>query len=275
MAVEFTGNVRRTSEYRALPEDIEIRAELNGRHDKPDIEWLIQDILKHGQHTPVLVWNDGGQMVLAAGFSRWRAVSEINKRGLTPKPLELRCAYTKCNERSAFLLNISENRFRNETTPVDDAHNIQRLLNSYQMTEEEIAKIYFPTAATSEELKKAVKWVKDRISLISLTPEAEEAVKTGRVAETAAAAISKLTSAQQHELLKKEGKITGKDVKAMKPATKKSAKRPTLDPELKRHITGVLESAPWDSYIEQEHTHIEVNAISLAGLKNYVEETFA
>lgn len=270
MAVQFTVNHDRTSEYRFLPEDIEIRPELNGRHDKPDIEWLIKDILAHGQHTPVAVWNDGGSAVLAAGFSRWRAISEINKRKLAPKLLKLRCTYVKCNEQNAFILNISENRFRNAVSPVDDAHNMRRLIESYQMSEEEIVKIYFPTAATTEELIRGLKFVRDRIALISLTPEAEQAMKDGRLSESAATAISKLKASQQREALKNGGKVTAKDIKAAKPG--KTRKSKPMDPELKRRITAVLESAIWEDYDEKLTKFIEVLAEPLAALKNYVEE---
>jgi ParB/RepB/Spo0J family partition protein len=270
MAVQFKAEHERTSEYRFFPKDLTIRAELNGRHDKPDVEELIKDILEHGQHTPVPIRNEGGEAVLVAGFSRWRAISEINKRKLTEKPLQLRCTYVRCDEREAFLMNISENRFRNDVTAIDDAHNMQRLLNVYQMTEEEIAKQYFPTAKTTPEIAKALKWVKDRIALIGLTPEAVKAVRDGRVKETAAVAISKLTAAQQKEAVKGDGPVKGKDVAAVKGP--KPAKVTPMDPELRRRITAVCDSAEWDNYNEAESTHIEVNAVLLAALRNYTEE---
>src|ERR1700736_5073026 len=98
MAVNFTAPHSRTSEYRFLPEDITIKPDLNGRFETPEIEWLITDMLAHGQHTPVVIRNDGGASVLVSGFSRWRAVREINDRKLTPVPLQLRCTYVQCTE---------------------------------------------------------------------------------------------------------------------------------------------------------------------------------
>src|SRR6185437_11405675 len=128
MAVEFEGEYNRTAEYRMYPEDIAIHPELNGRHELPDIEWLIADILANGQHTPVVIRKDGGKATLVAGFSRWRAVSAINERNLTPVKLQVRCTYMKVNEQQGFFVNISENHARRPTTPLDDAHNIQRML---------------------------------------------------------------------------------------------------------------------------------------------------
>lgn len=269
MAVQFSVEHKRTSEYRFYPEDIKIKPSLNGRHQKPQIEWLITDILAHGQHTPVVIRNDGGDAVLVAGFSRWRAISEINKRGLAPVKLQVRCTYVQCSEGEAFILNISENRFRNEVKPIDDAHNIKRLTNVYAMTEDQVAGIYFPTAKTESELSKALKFVRDRISLISLSPEAEEAVRSGRVEESAATAIAKLSQAQQAEVLKKEGTIGRKDVKPPKPKVVKPGVR---DPELIRRVTAALEDVAGMLADEEYGEFIEVDRKLLLDLYLYVEE---
>jgi ParB/RepB/Spo0J family partition protein len=270
MAVQFAVEHKRTSEYRFFPEDISIKPDLNGRHEKPEIEWLITDILNSGQHTPVVIRNDGGVAVLVAGFSRWRAISEINRLKLSPVKMQVRCTYVQCSETEAFLINISENRFRNPTTPLDDAHNIKRLLKVYAMTEEQIAGIYFPTAKTSSELKAARKFVEDRIALISLSPEAEDAVRSGRVKESAAKAISKLSQDQQREVLKKEGTIERKDLK-----TPKAPKPTPRDPELMRRITAVLEDVSSMLPDPEYGQYIEVDRVLLLNLHTYVTEVSA
>lgn len=279
MPASFKGDVKRKEFYSCFPEEIQVRADLNGRHEKPDVEWLIADILKHGQLEPVLVWSDAGVPVLSAGFSRWRSISEINKRKLTPKKMEIYFTYIKCNEQGGFIRNISENRMRNPTSPIDDAHNIQRLFE-WTMGEEEVAKIYFPVAATEQELKDSIKWIRERVNLIKLTPEAERAMKDGRLSETAAQAIAKLSSSQQKEALKKQGNLTAKDIKANAPKSNRGRKpnlakmlmAPIIDAELRRRITAVVESADWEDYDESVSTFIEVDADLLAKLKNYVQE---
>lgn len=265
MAVDFKVPHKRTSEYRLFPEDITIKPELNGRFDKPEIEWLIVDILAHGQHTPVVIRNDGGAAVLVSGFSRWRAVSEINKRGLAPVKIAIRCTAVTCNETEAFILNISENRFRNPTTAIDDAHNIKRLLNQYAYTEDQVCDIYFPTAKTESELREARHFVADRISLISLTPEAEAAVREGRVKESAAKAIAKLPSAQQNEVVKKQGTIERKDV--VKPAVR-VPKPAQKDVELMRRLTVMFEDIA--GLLLEDLDYIEVDRKLLIDLHNYV-----
>lgn len=209
MAVQFSVPLSRTSEYRILPENITIKSALNGRHILPDIEWLIQDILINGQHTPVPIRNDGGKAVLVAGFSRYRAVSEINKRKLLAEPIPLRCTYVQCSEEEGFLTAISENRMRNATTELDDAYNIKRLMKQYAKTEEQVAAVYFPGVQDGNGgLKAALRWVRKREALVNLTPEAEQAMKDGRLKGSAAVAIAKLSQDQQKAQLAKapEGK---------------------------------------------------------------------
>ena len=46
---------RGQSEWKALPEELDIFPELNGRHELPDIQWLIDSILSVGQIQPVLI----------------------------------------------------------------------------------------------------------------------------------------------------------------------------------------------------------------------------
>lgn len=215
MAVEFKVEHTRTSEYLILPKDIKFKAELNGRHDLPDIEWLIESMVANGQLQPVLVRNDGGTPVLVAGFSRWRAAVEINKRKMVDPPFKLRCVNFRGSEQQAVLANISENRERNATTPLDDGYNIARL-ERYGMTMEEIAAVYHEDAS----------WCKGRLALVSLTKESQEALKDGVVKPSAAKVLAKLSEEEQAKAIK-EAKKSGKQVT---PGSLKKAAAPKSRP---------------------------------------------
>jgi ParB-like chromosome segregation protein Spo0J len=264
MAVKFTAPHSRTSEYRILPEDITIKPELNGRHDLPDIECLIQDILINGQHTPVVIRNDGGNPVLCAGFSRYRAVSEINKRKLLPQPIQLRCTYTQCSEEEGFLAAISENRMRNETTELDDAYNIGRLMRIYAKTEEQVALIYFP-GAKDESLKKAVRFVKQRLSLINLSPAAEKAMKDGRLKGSAAVAIAKLSQDQQKEVMAKAPAIGKISAPKKAPVTTKAT-----PPGFLKLLKAVFSDVAIDELEADDNQFVEVNRKALLELHKAV-----
>jgi ParB/RepB/Spo0J family partition protein len=200
MAVTFKPEHSRSSEYRFYPELIKVDPDLNGRHDKPEIDWLIQDILLKGQLVPVTIRNDGGTPVLACGFSRWRAISEINSKKLAPVKLPLRCVYQQMTEAEAFAANISENRQRNQTTPLDDGFNIKRLMTVYAMTAEQVAQVYFPVGKDGDaEFKSHVRWVNKMARLADLSPAGQKALRDGRIKTPAALAIAKLSQAQQKE----------------------------------------------------------------------------
>lgn len=221
MAVEFKAEHTRTAEYLFLPKDIKFKAELNGRYELPDIEPLIDSMVKRGQLQPVLIRKDGDQAILVAGFSRWRAAVEINKRKLTPESFRLRCVYVKCSEQEGVLSNIAENRFRNSTTPIDDAHNIARC-ERYGMTLEEIATHFRPVDdfGIPLEEKKAVKWVRDRLALIGLTNQSVEAMRNGSVKPNAAKVLATLSEEQQAFAIKQAKKsntpLTAASLKAPK-----------------------------------------------------------
>ena len=61
-------------------------------------------------------------------------------------------------------------------------------------------------------------WVTGRLRLLELTPEAEKAVREGRVVGPAVKAIAKLSKEHQKAVVAKAGKITAADVKREAPA---------------------------------------------------------
>lgn len=207
MSVQFSTNIKRgTTEWSALPEELTVRPELNGRHDAPPIDDLVASILEHGQLQPVLIRREAGKPTLVAGFSRWRAVARINKDCLTGRmkptadPMRLRCSYTDMSEEEGFLANIEENRVRNRTTEIDDAANLRRLVAVYGLSHEECAQRY----------SESVKWVKARLELVSLSRQAVKAVREGRVIGPVARKLARMTAEQQKEVIEAhpEGRIT-------------------------------------------------------------------
>ena len=280
MAVDFKvkgeGGTR-GSEYRYYPEQLIVKAELNGRHELPDISWLIADIVARsvagttGQLEPVTIRKGPkDEPILVAGFSRWRAISEINKKKLLGEPIPLRCVYTKMTEVQAFLANISENRFRNPTTRLDDAHNIVRLRDVYMKTDEDIARIYYPNFDEASS-KECISWIRKTSKLASITPDMEVAIKAGRVKESAVAGIAKLSEEQQNELAAAGGAIDGKAIKATKPPkAEKPQKVQVSDKELLRLAKAILEDI---SGVLSDETadYIEVDRKLLLALFNHIE----
>ena len=268
MAVEFDVKGSRTSEYRFLPEMLVVDPKMNGRHDLPDIQWIIDSILLYGQLSPVTIRREGGKPILVFGFSRWRAVSEINKRKLTEKPLELRCVYTALTEKQAYLANIEENRVRNATTPMDDAYNIQRLINVYQMTIDEVKEAYRAESTA---------WVKNRLALIEATPAVEKQIRAGKIKGPAAKAVAKLSKEHQDRLAKvaeEKGKLTTADIQketgAAPPAKKEAAPLSDTMKAVLVAIEAILEDVPAVDLNNEENEYISVDRIKLLELANFI-----
>ena len=224
MAVEFANNTtkRAGAEYRDWPENIIIMPELNGRHEHTDVEGLAADIRANEQIQPVGIRkNDQGMPVLIYGHRRWRAITLLNERYPTERRY-IKCTYTSAvSDAEAFQMAIRENRCRKDVSPVDDCANMRTLENKFGYNHEDIAKVYFPEAATEAEFAEALRYVKQRLALKELAPEAVEAVRNGRAEITAAVGLAKMTKDQQREVVAKPGKIKVKDV--TKPPKAKAA----------------------------------------------------
>jgi ParB/RepB/Spo0J family partition protein len=208
MAVQWDIENKRGSVYYFDPDDVIVHGKLNGRHFLPDITELIEDIVQNGQIQPVEVRSEKTKEgvlvpVLLSGFSRWRAIKEINKRKLTPEPLFLSAVYIQCNEVEGYLRNWSENRKRNQTQPMDDAHQFAQL-KKWNWDERMIA----------ERLGVEVSFVKKRLKLIAATDEVQQAVADKRLAPTAAEKIAEVAADVQRATVKGNGKITGADINA-------------------------------------------------------------
>jgi ParB/RepB/Spo0J family partition protein len=215
MAVEFANDTtkRAGAEYRDWPENIIIMPELNGRHEHTDIEGLAADIRANGQIQPVGIRkNDQGLPLLIYGHRRWRAITLLNERYPAERRY-IKCTYTSAtSDAEAFQMAIRENRCRKDVSPIDDCANMRTLENKFSYNHEDIAKVYFPEAVTESELAEALRYVKQRLALKELAPEAAEAVREGRAEITAAVGLAKMTKDQQREVVAKPGKIKVKDV---------------------------------------------------------------
>jgi ParB-like chromosome segregation protein Spo0J len=201
MAVAWKVDMKCTQEWRCFPEALTIPPSPD-RHVLPDIEWLVEDMMANGQSTPIQIRKDGGKPILITGRSRWRAAIEINKRlkAAGQAPRMLRCSYMEVNEEEAFRIAIAENHQRNALDPLDYAYQIKYLGNVCAMTEDQIALVYFP-GAKGEKLKDALRFVRKHAKLINLSKPAEKALREGKLKESAAYKLAKLSSEQQKQAL--------------------------------------------------------------------------
>lgn len=213
MAAKFEVESKKSDVHSFFPEDIDVKAHLNGRTELPDIDGLTCSILTHGQLQNVVIRKDGLKPSLGLGFSRWRAVSHINElvknkakqtewleahQGyvIPSEPIRLRCEFKQWNEQEMFLANIAENLHRNPTTDMDAANNVAQL-DKWGIDHAKIAATF----------KRPESWVKKCLKIASVEPEVKQAVKDGRVKLSAMFAIAKLSADQQRAKVEGDGPI--------------------------------------------------------------------
>ncbi len=245
MAVDFKDvDLVRGTVYHLRTQDLIIKPELNGRHVLPNITWLKESIREQGQTVPVGIRREAGRPVLSWGLSRFRAICEVNESLPEDKQLRISCVYAPGNELDGFLGNLLENRFRNDVLPIDDAYNIKRLV-SYGWDIPKIAAFY----------KDTEKWVRDRLALVELCPEAQAALTGGTLKPRAAIEIAKLAADQQRKRLEKGGKITAAGLKAE--ATGK-ARKPTAAKIIKI-LRAVIDEGTYPDGFEFVHSKDPIN----------------
>lgn len=158
-------------------------------HSKDAQSALEADIRANGQLQPGTVYKRAdGKLQLVSGFGRYAAVCAINK-GLAKgeEPLLFQVLITRCNETEAIIQNIRENVHRTNISPIEEAITMQRLLDQYGKTQEDVAKIFGRSQAH----------VSQRLTLLALTDDARQRLHDGDIPVSSAMKLAKTTPAVQ------------------------------------------------------------------------------
>jgi ParB family chromosome partitioning protein len=104
-----------------------------GRFEPQALEQLAASLRESGMVQPILVRHiTGGRYQIIAGERRWRAAQQL---GLTSVPVSIR----DVPDDRLLELALVENIQRQELSPVEEAHAYQKLLESLNLTQEELA----------------------------------------------------------------------------------------------------------------------------------------
>lgn len=218
-------SVSRTSHgYAVLPENVVIIPELNGRMEQTDVTELAKDIEENGQLVPVVCWkNEEGWPVLAAGHRRYRAVTKINEKRKAADKICLQfLAIDAKSEAEAFDFTVRENFQRTGNTAMDHAHNCSVYRAKFGLTEEQIARKYYPGMTTDEEMAKAIREVKNWLQLLELSEDAQDELRNGFLTTSAALQLAAIPSRKKQDEVIKDAKKSG--AKKLKVADAKAAK---------------------------------------------------
>lgn len=179
-------------------DEIAVDDSLNGRwepHADDAVDELAAKIAEEGQLQPVTVRRIAeNRLQLVFGFRRLAAIKALNKGKKAENRLQVKCIVVDCNDQEGFLKNISENKNRKNTSPIDDATNQRKLRDVYNWNDTKIAEYYGCSPSLVNLYKK----------LLLLTEEYKLKVHKGELAVSAAAQMIDLTPEEQAEVMAPE-----------------------------------------------------------------------
>lgn len=133
--------------------------------DKDKIAEMAESIKAHGVIQPLVVRKSNTGYEIVAGERRWRAAKAA---GLTKVP----CVIRELDDRQNMIFAIVENMQREDLNPVEEAQGLQKMIETYDFTQEEVAKTLGksrPYITNSLRLLKLEKSILDKLSSGQLT----------------------------------------------------------------------------------------------------------
>lgn len=134
--------------------------------DKEKIEQLAESIKEHGIIQPLIVRKEGRVYRIIAGERRWRAARVA---GLKKVPV----IEKEASDREVIEMALIENIQREDLNPLEEALAYERLINEYDLTQEELSKI----------VSKSRPLITNKMRLLDLPDEVKTMVTNGELAE--------------------------------------------------------------------------------------------
>lgn len=183
------------------------------RFDQEALEELAQSIQEYGLIQPIVVTQKDGYYSIIAGERRWRA-SKL--AGLKEIPAIIREDDEKINSEIALI----ENMQREDLNPVEKAMGIKTLIDTYQMSQEEVAK----------KLGKGRSTVANWIRVLNLEPRVLEMAKEGKISEGHCKALLAITDPEKQyqaaiQMLERGSSVRQLEKKAKTKETKEEQQR--------------------------------------------------
>jgi len=157
------------------------------RFDDETLSELADSIREHGILQPLTVRRlASGYYQIIAGERRWRAARLAE---LTEVP----AIVIEADDRKATELALIENLQREDLDPIEEAEGYRRLMDSYHMTQEDVA----------ARVGKSRSAVANALRLLGLCPEVRALLEAGKLSGGHARALLPLNAAQQKSAAKK------------------------------------------------------------------------
>lgn len=151
--------------------------------DETALDELAESIRNQGLMQPILVRADGPQYEIIAGERRWRAAQ---RAGLAEVPVLIK----DVREEAVAAMALIENIQREDLNAIEQAHGLQRLIQEFGMTHDQVAQSVGKSRAA----------VSNLLRLLNLSKPVQDMLTAGLIEMGHARALLPLNAAQQKEL---------------------------------------------------------------------------
>ncbi len=152
--------------------------------DDEKIAMLAESIKQYGVLQPIIIKEDGELYKIIAGERRFRA-SVI--AGLKEVPVIIKDADRYDTSRIA----IVENLQREDLSAIEEAYAYQTLIRDYELTQSEVSKAVNKKPST----------ISNKLRLLKLDREVQEAIKVGKISERHGRALLSVDATEQKKML--------------------------------------------------------------------------
>lgn len=181
------------------------------------LEELAESIKEYGLIQPIIVTEKEGYYSIIAGERRWRA---CKLAGLEEIPVIVREDDEKKNNEIALIENIQ----REDLNPFEKALGIKNLMNTYGLTQEEVAK----------KLGKSRSAVANTIRVLNLEPRVLEFAKQGKLTEGHCKALLAITDPEKQYMMAVDMIERGTTVREIEQRNKRINQKQLSKEDLKR-----------------------------------------
>jgi ParB family chromosome partitioning protein len=229
-----------------------LRVPLNQLHPDPnnvrenlgDLEDLAESIVAVGLLQPIVARRHGEQLIIVAGHRRYAAIARL---GWASVPVIVRADMAPDEVLAAMII---ENSQRADLDPIEEARGLARLKAEYGLTTD---------VALARKIGRHQTHVSARLTLLALSPEDQEAVRSGRLGVTAATQKARTDSGRRRPGAK--GRAPAQHLSISHDLAKRANNR-CVELSHKRKgagsVGGVACGECWESVIradERERTH--------------------
>ena len=181
------------------------------------LEELAESIKEYGLIQPIVVTEKDGYYCIIAGERRWRA---CKLAGLEEIPAIVR----EDNERKNKEIALIENIQREDLNPFEKALGIKNLMESYNLTQEEVAK----------KLGKGRSTIANMIRVLNLEPRVLELAKQGKISEAHCKLLLSITDPEKQYLTAIDIIERGTTTRELEQTNKKINQKQVSKEELKK-----------------------------------------